>query len=840
MTGDDNNSDDSSKTQPPTPIRRSKRVRAPAKKMPETPVMKKRARKSTSAQRGMKEQQQTQDSLKALAKRERLKPKPTRKYQKRQKKRDGIVKGAPSLAKDAHVDDDGSESMDEDEMFCCICQCTVDFSDKDQFHWPEEIDSDSDEDADENSEHENDNQQDEGDGDGDAVMGKELKYSNNSQLPSASASGKNSKQNSVNTSKSKNSSCSSGSEDFYGVKLPNSLYDPNNALMICDGCNRCYHQRCHFTPVLSIPKRDWFCLICEQKDQLNVSAQNKNKESKSKSKSKSKRGRPKKSDIPTNHEDCAVASKCASHEESNLELSKTTPLTMQELDKIYRPSGKIGTTYSSGSSVIVSHSGVPGFVQNVPSPPNGRGGAHASKEMTAKITSTLEERFEFHTSHLKAGIIRKGSQQVVKLIDQNLSSMRLCQNSIRTLTETNNRARKALIVKYNRTHQLPQELVQITTRLAGLKLKLRNLFHTLQYVVQNKDDRKELFDWFSRVKSEGRFTPAKICDTKIIRKNNQPVPTIISLDGSPKEQLGPKSGEQIDVALLESKLFVGGVVRHEPRFDIKDYDADEDNDSESDDPTNTIRCCVCFSGHVEDDNDVIMCDGLKCFRAMHMKCCEPQVTQQMLDDDEDGVWFCPFCVCTAKTMHYAHTEYFEPDDDVSVKSWEIAEHVFPEAESQLKAAQKWKIGKRNDNSDQVLAALLGIEIAEEHNSNAKKEIEGNDDDDDEGDDSFGSEHVSKSSASAGSSKGSSQSGVNWDVKSELSALSCSESESGSESEGNENAAKPRRSRRKRMVDCSSGADSQSGSLRRVSDVGKLDTSNIVRGKRNRGGVDYAR
>jgi hypothetical protein len=38
--------------------------------------------------------------------------------------------------------------------------------------------------------------------------------------------------------------------------LPNDLYDVQNNIIICDepGCNRAYHQRCHFVPVLSIPR----------------------------------------------------------------------------------------------------------------------------------------------------------------------------------------------------------------------------------------------------------------------------------------------------------------------------------------------------------------------------------------------------------------------------------------------------------------------------------------------------------------------------------------------------------------------------------------------------------
>ena len=47
-----------------------------------------------------------------------------------------------------------------------------------------------------------------------------------------------------------------GEDNIENVKLPHELYDPQNGILICDspGCNRAYHQRCHFIPVLSIPK----------------------------------------------------------------------------------------------------------------------------------------------------------------------------------------------------------------------------------------------------------------------------------------------------------------------------------------------------------------------------------------------------------------------------------------------------------------------------------------------------------------------------------------------------------------------------------------------------------
>ncbi len=798
----------------PSPIRRSKRkIRPVSKHPPDSPVRKKRRANSGPSN---KKSQETEH-----AQRERLRPK--RQYTKR-KKKDDTTRVAVSVQKaQADQDHDQSEtnSLEDSDMFCCICKCTVDYSDKDQFHWPEEVDSDDEDDDDDND---NEGEQEKGKTNTNIAAGSQksekMENSVTSQGNSKVDTDVNTNGGKTNKSKATSTTSSSEESDFYGVKLPNHMYDPNNALLICDGpgCNRCYHQRCHFTPVLSVPRREWFCLICQYKDKLQ-------------NQTKAKRGRK-----PKN------ASKQGSNDEMEeseniVELSKSKPLTVEEMGQIYCALPK------NSDCADIREDAKP--LQHSPGKEE-----QTTKEDTNSTAITLYDRFDFHTSQMKADLIRKGSQQMVKIIDQNLSTIRQCQNSIRTLVETNNRARKALIEKYNLTHRLPQELVQNVTRMGRCKLRLRNLFQTLQYVIQNKDDRADLFQWFLKAKSEGKFTPAKICPSKHTSKHNPPVPEVISLDMSEKgeggqtqsSQEGGPGEQQIDIDALEAKLFVGDVVRREPRFDIKDYDADED-DSESSggDPANKIKCCICHSGHVEDENDVVMCDGMKCFRAMHMKCCAPVVTQKMLDDDENGVWFCPFCVCFSKTIHYAQVEYHADtvDDDGSIKSWEHAEDVFPEAELELKAADKWKLGNRNDSSDEILADILGIEIAKDSSPNAHDGAD-DEDDDEESDDSFDASDGSKGSASISNSD-TDTSGVNWDVNKELSALSCSDSESDSEDEsdnGETTDAGPRRSRRLEKSAESSGVDSDSGPSAPITDVGKLDKSNIVRGKRSRAKVDY--
>lgn len=37
----------------------------------------------------------------------------------------------------------------------------------------------------------------------------------------------------------------------------------NNVMLICDGCDRHFHQKCHEPPVTVVPDGDWFCSSCE-------------------------------------------------------------------------------------------------------------------------------------------------------------------------------------------------------------------------------------------------------------------------------------------------------------------------------------------------------------------------------------------------------------------------------------------------------------------------------------------------------------------------------------------------------------------------------------------------
>ena len=64
----------------------------------------------------------------------------------------------------------------------------------------------------------------------------------------------------------------------------------------------------------------------------------------------------------------------------------------------------------------------------------------------------------------------------------------------------------------------------------------------------------------------------------------------------------------------------------------------KDDDDDSGITLDDLQCCICMIGDASDDNDVILCDGIGCYRAYHMKCVYPHVTpEEIADEDDDQV-----------------------------------------------------------------------------------------------------------------------------------------------------------------------------------------------------------
>uniref|UniRef100_A0A7S2UKG5 PHD-type domain-containing protein n=1 Tax=Attheya septentrionalis TaxID=420275 RepID=A0A7S2UKG5_9STRA len=316
------------------------------------------------------------------------------------------------------------------------------------------------------------------------------------------------------------------------------------------------------------------------------------------------------------------------------------------------------------------------------------------------------------------------------------------------------------------------------------------------------------------------------------------------------------------------------------------------------DQEDNIICNVCFSGEEPEDNDVLLCDGVKCFRSVHMKCVVPNVTQQIID--EQDAWFCPYCDALGNLVHYVQVEYYgdeweerrkrkllhtvcaksvtesdqeDVDDNDSIVSWNGAEDIFPEAEHEHMVAVKWKEGVRDELAGEFLSSYFGITTGDsnpldisvmygedEEDSDDDEDFELNDNErkDSVGSDGDDSDDEDESVASSESSSLGDLSSIECEIdKAELDALSACSSTSDSdgdsisenedssknsaESDSDSNVRPERRTRRKRRTTVALSTDSDNDSKPKLKvDDGTLDTTNIVHGKRNRTKVDYRR
>ena len=82
-----------------------------------------------------------------------------------------------------------------------------------------------------------------------------------------------------------------------------------------------------------------------------------------------------------------------------------------------------------------------------------------------------------------------------------------------------------------------------------------------------------------------------------------------------------------------------------------------------------VGCSKCKGFESEDTNDVVLCDRKGCFRAFHVLCCDPVLTEDQLGDPDDD-WFCHQCNCQQRIIDKINEtfdkNYEDPDRWTSV------------------------------------------------------------------------------------------------------------------------------------------------------------------------------
>eukprot|EP00536_Pseudo-nitzschia_multiseries_P007431 jgi/Psemu1/195581/e_gw1.175.12.1 len=625
-------------------------------------------------------------------------------------------------------------------------------------------------------------------------------------------------------------------EDYYfGLDDPymdaEKLYDRNNALVYCDTCNRLYHQKCHFVPILVIPRGEFHCLICtiQQQHQQN------NKRS---SKKRGRKGTIKKS----------TSSQTPEIPEKFLNRSVTDPL-FQSTPK--EPT----TTTTTATTTTCTYT-------------------------TAEI-KLLEKEFELVSGAEKARMWDRQFKQIKTFLKSQASNIRMAKTTLATMTSTKRNRQHFLESSAKTRTKSSQELAQTLCKLTGAKFKIREALLSLEALRTNTDaiDFPTLYSWCEEnpkhashvfpygsdickdgrrivprtrerkkeAKEESRCVASKRCNKTV----TDVVPNeIVLTNGSTTSKHRGKSKSSTCASETVAKSSKSqtrskrgekkNARKNEPKEDCGVVHGASDDDSGI--TLDDLQCSICMIGDATDDNDVILCDGKDCHRAYHMKCVYPAIKPEDIENEDEN-WFCPICSNVAELMGETHDFCVADDgddDEASSASWEDVHDVFPDSQWEFETATKYLKGKRNEDTQHLLAMFLGEDI---NKTTAQMPIGSDSEDENDyslfDEDSFQErrrqerEEEAMEEESVCSSQATLQEmdGIDLKVgKAELAALS-DEEQSGSEDSDDESETKIRRSRR--LV------KKEEGDEPKMPDNGAdFDEANIIVGKRKRTRVNY--
>eukprot|EP00986_Skeletonema_menzelii_P009858 scaffold4599_cov138-Skeletonema_menzelii.AAC.4 len=730
--------------------------------------------------------------------------------------------------------DDDEEESNYDNVVCCLCKCGVDFSDAD-FFLPEDCDGGKQQPEgsvkdESHSSSEGEDNLDKGNGKAKGNLKTEGLEEDDYSIEESNGRGKGKKEDDTIGSRDDEMKGDNSSEDGdtsdddeeekAPFQLPHRFHNPRNGLILCDGpahagkrrgsssngqqlyrCERAYHQRCHFIPVFAVPRGPWRCLICRYRDEEYLKKKGKVNE---------------------------------------MNNSNARMFTDDELNVMFR----CNIPQPNVEAEAIGEEEEKAVITNVPP---------AIMSPSNSDIASLEHVFENMTGPLKARIMKEDlTTKAEKVINAALSNIRNSEHSLRSFTETS-RSRKALAERIQCIGGLPQELTQCVMRIAQNKLRIKDLIVVLEesircapHHVNTKskdaigciDAVSELMQWYlsqSSPEQAAHFISDEIQGGKTLLQHLFPEGDLH------RRRFEPRTGEA--------------------HVDAEDASVKSDSSGVS---LDDLKCSCCHGGAATDDNDMLLCDGIGCYRAFHMQCLEPKMTLEEVEAaGEDEAWFCPLCTAHANLVHYAQREYllddWEHDWDEIMKrrghsEWEMADDVFPEAELELRVAQKFKDGIKDDETTLFIAETFGI------GGGAASGIESDavdaddlaeDDEDEEDDEDFdvdgpveeGSDGDSSAAEDMHEEKKLLKEKIGRD---ELDALSiCSSSEESDSDASSDEDDGLRRSKRRRFTfppaaaakDGDSSGNDQSNDSK-SKDMGALDVSNIVRGKRSRSKVDY--
>jgi hypothetical protein len=449
---------------------------------------------------------------------------------------------------------------------------------------------------------------------------------------------------------------------------------------------------------------------------------------------------------------------------------------------------------------------------------------------TSNDVLLAEHSFELLSAPMKAKLLNAElTNRAKSLIKTCFSNIRTAEHSIRAFTETS-KARKGLMERIENMG-LPQELVQCFTRIAQSKMKVRDLITGVETSIKTRqrhdldiddvnqsegtDAVVDLMRWHSRQNDPELFSHLfPEGERTLARRRVEPRTDEANLE---PDDASNSSGVSLDN--LVSNVFNNMWIYFSAHFFFSS-------------PSPCLkRCACCLKGHASDDNDLLLCDGVGCYRAFHMNCLQPKMTPEQIEADNIENWFCPLCTAHGELIHFTHQEYLG-DEGVSSsppKEWECAHDVFPEAELEVSVAHKMKNDIRDEEVDQFLSQSLGVALPAHKTDTASLEF---DDEDEESDDDYDSDCVrgednddSESEDSIEEEKKLLKEKIDKD---ELDALSLGAGDDidTQSSDDNTGSRRSRRTRSARQARDSSTCDSDSEISDTKPDVGTLDTANM--------------
>ena len=614
----------------------------------------------------------------------------------------------------------------------------------------------------------------------------------------------------------------SDQEDYYFTMedpyLPSQLYDPHNALVYCDSCDRMFHQKCHFVPIFVLPRGDWNCLICTS----NSSESNNKKKKKKKNKL----------------------------------LFNTPPNPIQRHE---------------------------------------------------------EQIFEVTSRHDKAVLWNQQLKSVKTFLNSQASNIRMAKAALHTLTSTKRNV--AMIIESQKQRRTFQELAETLLRMTTAKYRMRQMLISLEdYRTKTSDtasstiDPQLLKDWCDNYPQHVQHILPNGLDLFLKHKRIIPRTAEMKLDKQEEEGGGGEKGEATrsgvgvpNEIMCSPSCFKIVTTTHNSGSSSSDGDGDDgspktenpttdnkkqnsnnnnnggDDDDDSGITLDDLKCSVCLTGESTDENDVILCDGQGCYRAFHMKCVHPAVTEQDIENEDDD-WFCPLCLSISTLTHKMQIacegEEEDFNEEESDMEWDTPRDVFPNSKWEYETALKYSQGKQNDDINALLTIYLGQDIGtingssnnnnipmnpigsdsedendyslfdEESFAERKRKENGNDDNDVEDDEDDSDDESDRDSQATWLS-----SSVEMNIgRAELAALSeeddddsedddSDSSSNNSSQSGNGGGSGRRRKRKSRRLRAKQQRDRVSA-IAANSFGADFDESNIVEGKRRRKTVDY--